>query len=119
MNELSKTKRPVGILLVLAWMVLNLLLLAIMIPGDSADVNNYVEVILWVASIGWLVTMKKAGAAFAIAVLCITLGTSMFNVLIGYYTNTFGELFVYVNVLRIAVNAAIVIYMFKNVYIDE
>jgi hypothetical protein len=102
MTETSKTKRPIGICLILVWMALNLLLFIIMIPGDSTDINNYIEVILWVASIGWLATMKKAGGAFAVAVLCITLGTSMFNVLLGYYTNTLGELFVYVNALRIA-----------------
>ncbi len=91
MTENSKAERPVGIYLILAWMALNLLLFIIMIPGDSTDINNYIEVILWVASIGWLASMKKAGVAYTVVVLCITLGTSMFNVLLGYYTNTLGD----------------------------
>jgi hypothetical protein len=60
--------------------------------------------------------MRKSGAAFAISVLCITVGTSMFNVLISYYTSTLGETFVYVNALRIAINAVIVAFMFKAIF---
>jgi len=112
----SNQKRPIWLYLALVWMVLNLVLLAFMIPGDSTDLNNYVEVILWASSIGLLATMRKAGAAFAISVLCITLGTSMFNVLIGYYENLLNEPFVYVNALRIAADVVIVAYMFKAVF---
>jgi hypothetical protein len=116
MSQPSNPKRPAWLYLVLAWMVLNLILMALMIPGDSSDLNNYIEVILWAVSIGLLATIKKAGAAFAISVLCITLGTSMFNVLIGYYQNMLGEAFVSVNALRIVINAAIVVYMFRAVF---
>ena len=116
MSQPPSSKRPVWLYFVLVWMVLNLVLLALMIPGDSTDLNNYVEVILWAASIGLLATMRKAGAAFAISVLCITLGTSMFNVFIGYYENLLNEPFVYVNALRIAVNVVVVAYLFKAVF---
>jgi hypothetical protein len=44
------------------------------------------------------------------------LGHKYVNVLIGYYENLLNEPFVYVNALRIGVNAAIVAYMFKAVF---
>ncbi len=116
MTQTSRAKKPVWLYLIVAWMVLNVILLALMIPGDQADLNNYIEVVFWTASIGSLATMRKAGAAFAVCILCITLGTSMFNVLIGYYTSTMGELFVYVNAARIIVNAALSAFMFKALF---
>jgi hypothetical protein len=119
MLQTSNLKRPMWLYLVLAWMVLNLILMALMIPGDSTDLNNYIEVIFWAASIGLLATMRKAGAAFAICILCITLGTSMFNVLIGYYENVLNEPFVYVNALRIAVNAILAAYLFKALFAEK
>jgi len=100
----------------MVWMVLNLVLMALMIPGDAEDVNNYVEVVLWVCSIAGLGVRKRWGAALAIAVLGITLGTSMGNVLMAYYTGTLQLLFAPVNALRIVVNAVAVVYLFRCVF---
>jgi hypothetical protein len=91
MSGASKPKRPIGIYLIVVWMALNILLLALMIPNDPADLNNYIEPILWIASIIGLLSMKKFGAALTTSVLGITLGTSMWNVLIAYYTGNIGE----------------------------
>jgi hypothetical protein len=115
-SQASNRKRPVGIYLIIVWMAINLVLLALMIPGDHSDLNNYIEPILWAASMAGLLTMKKAGAAFATSVLCITLSTSMFNVLIAYYTGNTGEPVAYVNALRIVINAVTVVYMFKSIF---
>ena len=45
MNQPIGQKRPTGIYLALVWMVLNLVLFILMIPGDSTDINNYIEII--------------------------------------------------------------------------
>ena len=97
-------------------MIVNIVLFALLIPGDPTDLNNYIEVILWVVSIAALFTMRKAGAAFATVVLCMTLSTSMGIVLLAYYNNLVMEPVAYVNALRIAINALAVVYMFKNIF---
>jgi len=116
MNQPIGQKRPTGIYLALVWMVLNLVLFILMIPGDSTDINNYIEIILWITSIGWLATMKKAGAAFATTVLGITLGTSIGNVLLSYYYNVMNEPVAYINALRIVINAIIIVYMYRRIF---
>ncbi|MFB3888186.1 MAG: hypothetical protein ACE14S_01745 [Candidatus Bathyarchaeia archaeon] len=102
--------------IIIAWMALNVALLMLLIPGDLEDLNNYIEFVLWIASIAGLATMRKAGAAFATAVLCVTLGTSLGNVLLAYYSGVMGHPVAYVNGLRIAVNAAAAAYMFKRMF---
>ncbi len=114
--EPAKSSRTLGVIVIAVWMILNLVLLALMIPGDLPDINNYIEVALWIAAAAGLLSMRKAGAAFAIAVLCITLSTSMGNVLLAYYYNVIGEPVAYVNALRIALNAVAIIYMFKQIF---
>ena len=115
-NTQHRQKITVGIYVVAVWMVINVLLLALLIPGDLPDLNNYIEVILFVAGIIGLLTMKKAGAAFATVVLTITLSTSMGIVLLSYYSNLTTEPVFYINALRIAINAALIVYMFKTIY---
>jgi len=115
-NGLVAASRALGVYAVLAWMVLNVILFVLMIPGDATDLNNYVEVVLWVCSVAGLWLGRRWGAALAITVLGITLGTSMGNVLIGYYTGTLHLLFAPVNVLRIVVNAVAVVYLFRCVF---
>ena len=90
-----------------------------MIPGDPQDLNNYIEVILWLPSFVGLLMMKKWGAALTVSVLGITLGTSMGNVLLAYYTDTMHEPFAPVNALRIVVNAVAIVYLFKNIFSNK
>jgi hypothetical protein len=118
-SEAFKPKRTLGIYLIITWMAINAILFLILIPGDQSDLNNYIEPILWVASIAGLLTMRKAGAAFATSVLNITLSTSTFNVLIGYYTSTLGEPFAPINALRIIINAIAIIYLFKLIFANK
>ncbi|MCW4009620.1 MAG: hypothetical protein NWF05_03250 [Candidatus Bathyarchaeota archaeon] len=116
MVKYSKPERPIGIYFILVWMVLNTVLLALMIPGDPEDLNNYIEPVLWVASMVGLAAMKKAGAAWATTVLGITLGTSLYNMLISFYTGNLGEPVGYVNALRIAVNAIAIVYLYRCIF---
>ena len=113
---MAEVRRAVGVYVVLAWMVVNVILFALMIPGDNADLNNYVEVALWVSSIAGLWLNKRWGFALAISVLGITLGTSMGNVFLAYYTGTLQLLFAPVNALRIIVHAAAIVYLFRFLF---
>ena len=119
MSGNQKSPRTATTYLIIAWMAINLLLMVLLIPGDSADLNNYIELILWSASIVGLWTMKKAGAALSTSVLCITLSTSMGIVLLAYYNNLMLEPVAYINALRIVINAAIIFYMFKNIFANK
>ena len=99
------------------WMALNIVLLIFMIAdGDYMDLNNWIETVLFGASIVGLWVNKRQGYALAVSVLCITLGTSMGNVLLGYYLNYGLATFVVVNALRIVVNAVAVVYLFKRLF---
>jgi len=113
---LAAASRALGVYAVLAWMILNVILFAMMIPSDAADLNNYIEVVLWVCSIAGLLLGKRWGGALAITVLGVTLGTSMGNVLMAYYTGTLGLLFAPVNALRIVANAVAIAYLFRCVF---
>jgi hypothetical protein len=119
MSEKQKPTKTPSIYLIIAWMTINLIMMILLIPGDSADVNNYIELILWAAAIMGLWSMKKAGAATATTVLCITLSTSMGIVLLAYYSNLMLEPVAYINTLRIAINTAIIVYMFKNIFANK
>ncbi|HSV49085.1 MAG TPA: hypothetical protein VLH35_02125 [Candidatus Acidoferrales bacterium] len=60
------------------WMGVNILLMAtLLLSGDVQDLNNYLEIALWIASIPALLSARKWGVAFAIVVLIYTLSTSM------------------------------------------
>jgi hypothetical protein len=115
----EKPRRTIGIYLLLAWMVGNVAIFLLLIPGDSTDINNYVELVLWVGSAAGLLTMKKAGAALAVAVLCVTLGTSMGIVLLAYYNGLMMEPVAYINALRIVVNAVGAAYLFKLIFANK
>jgi hypothetical protein len=97
-------------------MVINTAIMLILIPGDPTDLNNYLEPILWVVSLIGLFTMTKAGAALATSVLCITLSTSVGIVFLAYYVNLMTEPVAYINVIRIAINAVAIVYMFKSIF---
>ena len=97
-------------------MLLNVLIFLAMIPGDYQDLNNYIEVILWIPSIVGLSLMKKWGAALTVAVLAITLGTSMGIVLFAHYLSLLHDPHVPINVLRIVVNAVAIVYLFRSIF---
>lgn len=115
MSEI-KNEKPLAIFGVVIWMLINVLLFLAMIPEDPQDVNNYIEVILWIPCIMGLWIMKKWGAALSVTVLGITLGTSMGNVLLAYYNSAFNEAFAPINALRIVVNAVAIVYLFKKIF---
>ncbi len=113
------TQRPAGIYLIIVWMIINIAVFALLIPGDSTDLNNYIEPILLSISIVGLLSMKKAGAAFATAVQSISLSTSMGILLLAYYQNLVTEPVAYLNILRIILNAISVVYLFKLIFANK
>jgi hypothetical protein len=122
------TKRPSGIYIVVVWLVINIAVFALLIPGDTADLNNYIEPVLLAVSIVGLLLMKKVGAAFATATLCISLSTSMGIVLLNYYSLPTAETSEVVNTLltaaginalRIALNVVAVVYLFKLIFANK
>ena len=93
---------------IVVWMILNILLMALsLLNGDTADLNNYIEIILWVGSIAGILSSRKWGLAFAIFTLTYTLSTSVGIVI--YYG-------IWINAIRIIVNLAIIIYLFRVLF---
>jgi hypothetical protein len=102
------TKRSPIIFSVAFWMALNIfLMITLIINGDWQDLNNWIEIAIWAISIPALISMKKWGTAFAIFTLIYTLSTSM-GILIYYQ--------VWINALRVIINAAIIIYLFRRIF---
>ena len=90
------------------WMAINVFLMITLIAnGDWQDLNNWIEVALWAISIPALLSVKKWGLAFAIYTLIYTLSTSM-GILIYYQ--------VWINALRVIINAPIIIYLFRKMF---
>ena len=117
MSEISYNRKSLGVYLTILWMAFNIALLMLMIEsGDYMDLNNWIETVLFAASIAGLWVNKRWGLALAVSVLCITLGTSMGNVLLGYYLNYGLATFVIANVLRVVVNTVAVVYLFKRLF---
>lgn len=117
MSEIPNNRKSLGVYLTIFWMALNIVLLIFMIAnGDYMDLNNWIETVLFTASIAGLWVNKRQGYALAVSVLCITLGTSMGNVLLGYYLNYGLATFVVANALRIVVNAVAIVYLFKRLF---
>jgi hypothetical protein len=117
MTEAPKQKRPLGVYPVILWMAINVFLLLNMTLSHPEQPDSYIEVALWIPSIAGLWLMKKWGVALSAAVLCIALGISMGNVLSAYYTAQLA--FVPVNTLRIILNAAATVYLFKCVFASK
>jgi hypothetical protein len=90
------------------WMIINILLMVLILLGsDVLDLNNWVELVLWVTAIPALLSTKKWGVAFAIFVLVYTLSTSV-GILIYYQ--------VWLNTIRIAINIPAIILLFKVLF---
>jgi hypothetical protein len=104
----QSTKRSPVLYAIAAWMVINIFLMAIiLLGGDVADLNNWIEIALWVTAIPALLSTKKWGIAFAIFVLVYTLSTSV-GILIYYQ--------VWLNAIRVAINIPAIIYLFKALF---
>lgn len=104
----TKTKRYVTLYAIAAWMIVNILLMVLLIVnGDVADLNNWVEIALWTISIPALLSTKKWGIAFTLFTLIYTLSTSM-GILIYYQ--------IWLNALRVLINLPIIIYLFNSVF---
>ncbi len=110
MGEL-KPKRSPAIFAVVAWMVINAIFMALELTafGDAADLNNSILLILWAASIVGLLTMKKAGAAFATFTLVYAFSFNAFNLI--YFT----EVYV-LNGTSAIINGVAATYMFYAVF---
>ena len=93
---------------IVVWMVLNILIMTLsLLSGDTADLNNYIEIALWVSSIAGVLSFRKWGFAFAIFALSYTLSTSVGIVI--YYG-------IWINALRIIINIPIIIYLFRTIF---
>ena len=102
------TKRSTILYAIVVWMVVNILLMAlILLNGDVQDLNNWIEIALWVIAIPALLSTKKWGVAFVILVLIYTLSTSV-GILI-YYP-------VWLNAIRVVINIPAIIYLFKALF---
>jgi hypothetical protein len=98
-------KRTIASYAIVVWMIFNIILIALaIIDGDVEDLNNWIEIALWVVSITGLLLMRKWGIAFTIFTLSYTLSTSV-GILIYYQ--------IWINALRVIVNVPIIIYLFK------
>jgi hypothetical protein len=75
-----------------------------LLSGDTADLNNYVEIVLWVGSIAGVLASRKWGVAFAIFTLSYTMSTSVGNVM--YYG-------IWINVIRVIINIPTILYLFR------
>ena len=104
-NMPETSKRTTATYLILAWMAVNIVLLLLLLPADYMDLNNWIELSLWIGSIAALWSMRKWGIAFAAFTLIYTLSTSVSIII--YYQ-------VWLNALRVVINAAVIVYLFKN-----
>jgi len=102
------TQKPPFIYAIVAWMILNIAFMGIiLLNGDVADLNNWIEIALWATSTAGLLSMRKWGAAFAIFVLAYTLSTSVGIII--YYG-------VWINAVRVAINVPVIVYLFKALF---
>jgi hypothetical protein len=58
------TGRKLYVYPIVAWMILNILIMTLsLLSGDTADLNNYVEIVRWVGSIAGVLASRKWGYA--------------------------------------------------------
>jgi hypothetical protein len=110
MSESAHQKRPIAIYLILAWMSVNgvFMVLELTVFGDATDLNNSLELILWVVSIAGLASTRKWGVALPAFTLTYTLSTSMNNII--YYSLWT------INGPRVVINAIAIVYLFKSIF---
>ncbi len=98
-------KNKLALITIAAWAVINILLMFLLtLGGDVQDLNNYLEIGLWIAAVPAILSARKWGIAFAIFVLVYTLSTSMGIII--YYQ-------VWLNAVRVVINIPAIIYLFK------
>ena len=110
MSNLEKSERSLIVYLIASWMIVNIILMLTLLPEDYMDLNNWIELGLWIPSIFALFSMKKWGAAFVTFTLIYTLSTSV-SILIYYQ--------VWLNAIRVAINSALIIYMFRSIFAQK
>jgi cellulose synthase/poly-beta-1,6-N-acetylglucosamine synthase-like glycosyltransferase len=86
-------------------MAVNILLMLMMLPEDFMDLNNWIELSLWISSIAGLLSNNKWGTALALFTLIYTLSTSVSIII--YYQ-------VWLNLVRVIINTALIAYVFKH-----
>jgi len=84
------------------------MILELTILGDSADLKNSIELILWASSIAGLALAQKWGVPLSTFTLIYTLSASMGNIM--YYS-----LWV-VNAPRAIINAMLILYLFRKIF---
>lgn len=105
------TGRKLFVYPIVVWMILNILIMTLsLLSRDTADLNNYVEIVLWVGSIAGVLASRKWGYAFAIFTLSYTTSTSVGNVI--YYG-------IWINAIRVIINIPIIIYLFRKLFEDK
>lgn len=92
---------------IVAWMIVNIILLLVLLPADYMDLNNWIELVLWIGSIGGLLSMRKRGAALALFTLIYTFSTSVSIII--YYQ-------IWLNAVRVVINAPVIIYIFNEMF---
>jgi hypothetical protein len=105
MNFISKPERSAIVYLIVIWMVLNILLFLALLPSDYMDLNNWIELGLWIGSIAGLLSLRKWGVSFALFTMIYTLSTSVSIII--YYQ-------IWLNAARVIINAAVIIYLFNT-----
>jgi hypothetical protein len=104
----AKMGRPVVVYAILVWMALSIVVVALLIlGGDGADLNNWIEIALWFGSIVGVLSLRRWGFAFTIFTLSYTLSTSVGIVI--YYG-------IWINALRVIINIPIIIYLFRELF---
>ncbi len=94
-------------------MILSLVIIILsLLGGDLADLNNYIEIALWLSSIAGILSMRKWGAALSIFTLSYTASTSMNNLI--YYLAIDPDL--WPNAVRVAINIPIIVYLFSGLF---
>ena len=110
MPETSKSNRTAINYLVVLWMIVNVALMLLLLPNDYMDLNNWIEVALWVSSIFAFLFLKKWGTALTLFTLIYTLSTSVSIII--YYQ-------IWLNVLRVIINTAIIVYLFRKILFNK
>jgi hypothetical protein len=66
-----KPERTPAIFAIAAWIIVNIIFMTfeLTVFNDAADLNNSILLILWIASIIGLLSMRKVGAALALFTL--------------------------------------------------
>jgi hypothetical protein len=108
-------KKPFGVRLIIVWVAVNIAMMTYMILTHQ-ELNSLIEILLWIPSAAGLWLMKKWGAALTITTLGITLGISLSELLLTYHSTAPVLTFVPINVLRVTLNAASIVYLFKAIF---